>query len=246
MRYAIFSDVHANLEAFQAVLEAVQVEAPDKYVFLGDIVGYGASPNAVTDMIRDLKPLVGIRGNHDKVVIEVEDGENFRGYAKHAALWTRERLSITNRRFLESLPKGPVSVDEQVLICHGSPHDEDYYILTETDAVTALLNTQYWLTFFGHTHVPFVGYLSNGRQLKVEYPNHTQCIKLLEEHRYLINPGSVGQPRDHNPYASFVILDTDEHFLIIHRIPYNIKKAQEKILAAGLDPFLAERLSQGR
>ena len=224
----------------------MEAEQVDRYVFLGDIVGYGASPNAVIEAIRDLRPFSGIRGNHDKVATEVDDGDNFRGYAKQAALWTRERLSIANRGFLNKLPQGPHQIDDDLLISHGSPQDEDFYILTETDAISVLTSVQGWLTFFGHTHVPFIGYLSDESQLESDVPAEARDFTLQRSRRYLINPGSVGQPRDHNPDASFTILDTEDSVLSFRRIPYNIQKAQEKILAAGLDPFLAERLSKGR
>ncbi len=246
MRYLILSDIHSNIEALEAVLAAAEMESPDKYILLGDIVGYGASPNAVTETVRSLKPLAGIRGNHDKVVTEVDEGENFRGYAREAALWTRERLSIANRDFLQRLVQGPESIDQEILISHGSPHDEDFYILTEMDATAVLVSSQYQLTFFGHTHIPFVGCLLDGSRLEAQYAAKTEDFKLLKDRRYLINPGSVGQPRDENPHASFAILDTDANVLTVHRIPYNIQKAQRKIREAGLDPFLADRLAEGR
>jgi predicted phosphodiesterase len=246
MRYLIFSDIHSNLEAFNAVLSTVASYQIEKYVFLGDIVGYAANPNEVIDLLRTLKPLVAIRGNHDKVVAGIENGDNFNVSAQMAASWGRERITAYNRNFLAQLPPGPIVVDECFQIVHGHPEEEDFYIFRRCDARRVLNKNEQWITFFGHTHFPIM-YTQHRSKLSEEYPDvDSYCCSLSREKKYLLNPGSVGQPRDSNPKASFALFDSDADTIEIKRIEYDIKSAQEKIQKAGLPEYLASRLSVGR
>ena len=160
MRYLILSDIHSNCEALTAVLAHVRRKHWDKAVVLGDIVGYGANPNQAVEMIRELKPLVAIRGNHDKVCAGVEDGEMFNRVALQAAMWTRQKLTPGNLRWLQSLPEGPAVVDGNFAVAHGTPIDEDAYIFGEIEALNVFRQTAFPLCFFGHSHFPVLFGLS--------------------------------------------------------------------------------------
>ena len=246
MKYLILSDIHGNLEALQSALSHVEGMKFDKYIVLGDLVGYGASPNEVVNLVREMDPLVVIRGNHDRVACGLADGSDFNHAARDAALWTYEELVPENRDYVSLLPHGPVEVDGLFDIVHGAPWHEDYYIFQWREAYAALQRSDKALIFFGHTHIPIIWTLGDGMiggqgitDGKYEYP-------LEKGKRYLINPGSVGQPRDSNPQAGLAILDTDEMKMQFFRIDYNIEGAQKRIRRAGLDRFLAERLAAGR
>jgi diadenosine tetraphosphatase ApaH/serine/threonine PP2A family protein phosphatase len=247
MRYLILSDLHANVEALDTVLAAAPVEAFDRVLLLGDIVGYGADPNAVVDRVRALRPNAVIRGNHDKVASGVETADTFNHAAKLAALWTFEALTPENRDFLTSLSAGPVVVDDLVEICHGSPDDEDEYIFEPVDAIEALRGTQRALCFFGHTHVQ-IGYWLSLSAFDVIVPSNEgdTVITLEPGKRYLINPGSVGQPRDGDPRAAFATYDADAQEVTFRRVTYPVAGAQRKITAAGLPEGLARRLAVGK
>jgi len=245
MRYLIFSDIHGNLEALKAVLEDAKKKKIDHYLFLGDLVGYGASPNEVIQTVLSLKKLTMVRGNHDKAVCGLDSVQTFNPVAAAAIQWTRKALLRKHLNLLTGLAKSPVVVHNQITICHGAPFDEDYYIFGEFDAVEAFSYFETQVCFFGHTHFPFIfvekdetveGNLIEG--------NHFE-IKLERGARYLINPGSVGQPRDRNPKAAYAIFDTETRKIKFCRVEYDIKEAQRKILEASLPTALAERLSTG-
>jgi predicted phosphodiesterase len=246
MRYLILSDIHANMEALSAVLSFVRRKPWDKAVILGDIVGYGANPNQTVDTVRALRPLVGIRGNHDKVCSGVEDGELFNRVALAAAMWTRKRLTQPNLKWLSSLPEGPMVVDGQFAISHGTPIDEDAYIFGEIEALNVFRQTEFPLCFFGHSHFPVIFGLSTEAITTILTIGPSYRYKLKPGVRYLINPGSIGQPRDGNPKASFAIYDSKKRTVTIYRIPYRIPDTQAKILKAGLPRPLADRLGIGR
>ena len=245
MRYFIFSDVHANQEAFNAVLSAIADEHVDRIIFLGDIVGYGAQPNEVVDRLKALRPDAMIRGNHDKVIAGIEDGSSFQELAHASAMWSRLQIRPDNRAYLQRIPQGPIGVEEEIQIAHGSPHDEDFYILGHWDARPILRQSQSWIVFYGHTHVPMI--YSTESKFSQCYPEDDEFYyRLSEDKRYLINPGSVGQPRDLNPKASFAVLDTAENIICIKRVGYDIRDAQRKIREAGLPAWHADRLETGR
>jgi predicted phosphodiesterase len=246
MRYLILSDIHSNQEALRAVLSFVRRKRWDKAVILGDVVGYGADPNQTVDRIRSLKPMTVVRGNHDKVCSGLEEGEMFNRIALEAALWTRKKLTRTNLLWLRGLPRGPVSVDGQFAICHGTPVDEDAYIFGELEALNVFRRTDFPLCFFGHSHFPVVFGLSPDAITTVLTVAPSFRFKLKPGARYLINPGSVGQPRDGSPKSSFAIYDSDSRVVMFHRLSYRVEQAQQKILKAGLPRPLADRLAVGR
>ena len=246
MKYLIVSDIHSNKEAFAAVLSFVRRKRWDKAVFLGDLVGYGANPNQTVDMLRGLKPLAAIRGNHDKVCSGFEGGELFNRIALQAAMWTRGRLTPQNLKFLRSLPKGPAVVDGRFAIAHGTPIDEDAYIFGELEALNVFRQTDFPICFFGHSHFPVIFALTPDAITTCLTEAPSFRFKLEEGARYLINPGSVGQPRDGNPSASFALYDSTKRVVSIHRLAYPVSQAQRKILRAGLPRPLADRLAIGR
>jgi diadenosine tetraphosphatase ApaH/serine/threonine PP2A family protein phosphatase len=250
LRLLILSDIHANLEALEACLDA----APeyDQVYNLGDIVGYGANPNEVTERSRELGS-VFVRGNHDKACSGLTDLHDFNPVASLAALWTRKKLFDDHLQFLRELPQGPLSPIDDVHLVHGSPRDEDEYILMASDAYAMLSQSTASLTFFGHTHVQRGFILETDGQGKALAPSYKsskgkQTVKLevKPNKKYLVNPGSVGQPRDNDPRAAFLIYDTDAGVITFYRVPYDIQLAQEKIFAAGLPERLAVRLEEGR
>jgi diadenosine tetraphosphatase ApaH/serine/threonine PP2A family protein phosphatase len=247
MRYLILSDIHANLQAFDAVLAAARDLAHDRLLVLGDLVGYGGDPNAVVEKVRDLAPHALIRGNHDKVGSGVETAEGFNAVARSAIQWTYETLTAENREWLAALPAGPVSVDELIEICHGTPFDEDAYVFDDLDALRALHAAGRPLCLFGHTHVQ-VGYALDGDQFTLTTIEEERplSIALAGTASHLVNPGSVGQPRDGDPRAGFAIVDTGTRVVALYRTRYPVEEAQARILEQGLPEVLAQRLALGR
>lgn len=218
----------------------------DKYIILGDLVGYGASPNEVVNRIREMDPVVAIRGNHDKVAAGLSGGHDFNYAARDAAIWTRNFLSAENREYVSCLSRGPVDVDGLFDIVHGAPWDEDEYILQGRHVYSAFQHSDKGLIFFGHTHYPVIWILKGDKLTGEAVSGDRYEYSLKKDRRYLINPGSVGQPRDGNPKASMAILDSDKMKIQFFRMEYNIRGAQEKILRAELHEYLAERLAFGR
>jgi predicted phosphodiesterase len=246
MRYLILSDIHANHEALSAVLSFVRRKHWDRTLVLGDLVGYGANPNQAVDVVRRLKSLVAIRGNHDKVCSGIEDGEMFNRVALQAAMWTRQRLTPSNLRGLASLPEGPAIVDGAFAVAHGTPIDEDAYIFGEIEALNVFRQTTFPLCFFGHSHFPVIFGLSPDAIQTVLTTPPSFRFRLEPGVRYLVNPGSIGQPRDGTPLASFAMFDTDTQTVTVYRVPYHVERAQRRILEAGLPRPLADRLALGR
>jgi diadenosine tetraphosphatase ApaH/serine/threonine PP2A family protein phosphatase len=246
MRYLVLSDIHANLEALEAVLAAAPTETWDRPLVLGDLVGYGADPNAVIERIRALDPLATIRGNHDKAACGIDDASAFNHLARQAAEWTYETLTDEHRAWLRDLPAGPKIIDEHVEICHGAPYDEDAYIFDGRDAIRALETASRVLCLFGHTHLPVIFVQTPTRLEGIVPEGDAVAVPMEPGAKYLINPGSVGQPRDGDPRAAFALFDAASHTLTLRRVQYPVEKAQEKIRAAGLAPSLANRLALGR
>jgi predicted phosphodiesterase len=246
MRYLILSDIHSNKEALTAVLSRVKRKRWDRAIFLGDLVGYAAHPNQVVDQLRRLKPLVAIRGNHDKVCSGIESGEFFNPPAREAAMWTHRKLTRANLRWLRELPRGPKLVDDAFGIAHGTPVDEDAYVFTEIDALNVFRLTSFEICFFGHTHYPVIYMLTPDAMNTVLTSGTTFRFELKPGARYLVNPGSVGQPRDGRPLAAYAIYDSTTRILTIHRAAYRIAKTQQAIYDAGLPRPLAARLAIGR
>jgi predicted phosphodiesterase len=246
VRYLILSDMHANWDAFETVLRRARRKRYEAVLVLGDLVGYGAAPNQVVEAVRRLGPrLFTVRGNHDKVVAGIDSGGNFNQTALTAAQWTTGRLTPGNLRYVRDLPQGPLRVEEGVAICHGSPLDEDTYVFSDVDAWEIFSRYEMPVTFFGHTHIPSLFWLE-GRLLGVKALRGTSGrIVLSPGGRYLINPGSIGQPRDRDPRASYMIYDSKKRVVSWYRIPYPIEDAQSRIRKAGLPNSLADRLAVG-
>jgi len=260
LRILLIADIHANLEALEACLAAVP--AHDMVVNLGDIVGYGAAPNEVTERSRGLGALF-VRGNHDKACTGLVGIEDFNPIAGLAALWTRQNLTPENLEWLKAMAQGPVELEGiwpagegknrgKVQCVHGSPLDEDEYIIVMRDAYEPLTTTDAIVTFFGHTHIQG-GFCTHHEQWETLRPAYRSkkdfesCeLALMAEAKYLINPGSVGQPRDGDWRAACAIFDTEQFRVTFYRVPYDVAKAQKRIMDAKLPDRLALRLSEGR
>jgi diadenosine tetraphosphatase ApaH/serine/threonine PP2A family protein phosphatase len=250
MRVLIISDIHANLEALQAVLAGAP--AHDAVWNLGDVVGYGANPNEVIDRVRELGQ-VFVRGNHDRACSGLNGIEDFNPIAGRAARWTRCVLSAEHTDWLRQIPSGPLMPDgPQVSCAHGSPLDEDEYVITVRDAWRPLQSIETRINFFGHTHLQG-GFATNGHEwfrLPPQYDSRNDAeffeLPLRRNGRYMINPGSVGQPRDGDWRAAFAIYDDAQMTVTFGRVPYDLQQAQLRIIEAGLPDRLAARLREGR
>jgi diadenosine tetraphosphatase ApaH/serine/threonine PP2A family protein phosphatase len=245
MRYLVLGDVHANIDALEAVLDAAAGSAYERVLVLGDLVGYGAEPNAVVQRIRALGAVSAVRGNHDKVAAGVADTEDFNPLARQAAAWTVNAISDENRAFLAALPLGPIAVDDLIEICHGSPFDEDAYVVDSLDAIRAINDASRPVCVYGHTHIPMAMALVRG-EFKYEDTGADDTVSLESGARYMINAGSVGQPRDGDPRAAWAIIDTARMEVGFRRTPYDVATAQARIRNAGLPDSLARRLAAGR
>ncbi|MFB3920105.1 MAG: metallophosphoesterase [Terriglobia bacterium] len=248
LRYLILSDIHSNLEALNQCLELAEGRH-DQILCLGDLVGYGPDPNAVIDRLRPLARVV-IRGNHDKACSGLTDAEEFNPLARIGTEWTRSALTPENVEYLRSLPEGPAEVEWFQLV-HGSLHDEDDYMLGPAQALPELRNLSVLAVFFGHTHYQGGFMLTpKGRfqsiRLMGKNDGLTLTLEIEEGGRYLINPGSVGQPRDGDWRAGFAILDSEKREVEYYRTPYDLPGTQEKMHKAGLPDPLIKRLEYGR
>jgi diadenosine tetraphosphatase ApaH/serine/threonine PP2A family protein phosphatase len=249
-RILIISDIHSNLEALEACLQA----APhyDSVWNLGDLVGYGASPNEVIAAAQKIGKRF-VRGNHDKACSGITQPNDFNIPAATSVLWTREHLTPHGLEWLRELPAGPLSCDGHTAqIAHGSPLDEDHYLLDIIDACQVLNEGDVQLTFFGHTHVQGGFAEERGKCYRIDPQYDTLNgfaswdLELSPQSMYLINPGSVGQPRDGDPRSAFCIWNTNERRVTYYRVDYDLESAQKRIRDAGLPRWHAERLSQGR
>jgi predicted phosphodiesterase len=246
VRYLILSDMHANWDAFEVVLRAARRKRFDAILVLGDLVGYGAAPNQVVEAVRLLGPrLVTVRGNHDKVVAGIDRGINFNQTALAAAQWTARRLTPANLRYVRALPAGPREVAADLAICHGSPLDEDTYVFSDVDAFEIFSSYPVPVTFFGHTHIPSIFTLSNRTLTVAALRGDHGRIRLEPGTRYLVNPGSIGQPRDRDARAAFMTYDSARRIVRWYRLPYAVENAQRRIHRAGLPKSLADRLAVG-
>jgi predicted phosphodiesterase len=253
MRILVISDIHGNSEALETCLAAASAAKYDRVFNLGDVVGYGASPNEVVNRSRELGGIF-VRGNHDKACSGITNAEDFNHIAALAAYWTKQQLTPENLEWVRQLPKGPIKSDgvADVQCVHGSPLDEDEYIIVVRDSYEPLMEAQASLTFFGHTHIQG-GFAVDGEEwatLRPLYDTDDKAehfeFKMKKGAKYLINPGSVGQPRDGDWRAAFAIYDTDANSITFFRIPYDVAATQKRIYDAGLPDRLATRLSEGR
>jgi diadenosine tetraphosphatase ApaH/serine/threonine PP2A family protein phosphatase len=237
--FLILSDVHANTEALHAVLDDARGRY-DRIVCLGDLAGYGAEPNEVITWARANVAAV-IRGNHDKISVSDEPLDTYHPSARASTDWTRRALSPENRTFLENLPRGPLRFEDFDLV-HGSPADEDEYLIGLSDATLAREFIATPLTFFGHTHVQGGFLVTRGGSKRIVPPG---TLELEPDHYYLINPGAVGQPRDGDPRAAYALYSPERRTIEYRRAEYDIASAAAKIRAAGLPEHLAARLFEG-
>lgn len=247
MRVLIYSDVHANWEA----LEAMAAATAGRYevsLCLGDVVGYGANPNQTSAWVRAHSPVV-IRGNHDRACAALDGIQWFNPAAAAAARWTHANLTPENAAWLQALSAGPLPFHDFSLV-HGSPLDEDEYLIEPAQAAGAFAATTAALHWFGHTHLQGGFTLADDQvsawttvppDLPASQQASAVALPLRPDARYLLNPGSVGQPRDGDWRAAFAILDEEAAQVEFHRIPYDLAAAQARILEAGLPARLAER-----
>lgn len=242
MRYGIFSDIHSNLEALEAVIEAYKKEGIDKYLCVGDIVGYAANPRECIEKVKMLA-MITVAGNHDWASVDLFSMDYFNPLAKEAIIWTQRNLDDQGRYFLE----GPKLIykNEDLTMVHGTldePQDFNYM----TDGYTAsktfeLLEIN--ICFVGHTHVPGTFIKSENGRIQYQAESNSD---IKEGNKYIINVGSVGQPRDGDPRAAYCIYDTDKKNIQIKRVNYDTQAARKKIIAEGLPGFFGERLIIGR
>jgi diadenosine tetraphosphatase ApaH/serine/threonine PP2A family protein phosphatase len=236
MAIAIISDIHANLEALREVFNYIDGHNVEKVYCLGDIVGYGPNPNECIELIRDRCEAV-IMGNHDYAAIGLANIEYFNEYAKMSTYWTIENISEDNLKYLRGLPFSHQT--ESLIFVHSSPSKPSswYYVLSVQDARTEMQSFEEHICLIGHSHVPVV---FSGQNF-----NRETTQKLQSNRKYIINVGSVGQPRDGNPNTCFTVLDEEKNIVEFVRLDYDIDATYEKIVKAGLPLFLAERLLKG-
>lgn len=240
MRIAIFGDIHSNLEALQSVLADAEAQGCTHHICLGDLVGYSADPSACIELVRSLDCPV-ILGNHDEQAAMSGSLAGFTELAAEAMSWTREQLDAQDKEWLRSLRLQRVIRDFTVVHATlDTPHKWGY-IVTPGDAAASFTYQNTPVCFFGHTHEPFL--FSTGIAVKKQPYDK---LTLKNGTRYLVNAGSVGQPRDNDWRAAYVIFDPDTLEVELRRVPYDIEKTQRKILRAGLPPALAERLALGK
>ena len=241
MRYGIFSDIHGNLQAFTAVMAQLGQENIDAFLCVGDVVGYGANPQECIELLLSLKA-PGVAGNHDWGVVGKTDIAYFNPAAQKAVHWTREHILIQGADYLKELKL--IYQNDDLELVHGLlPHPELFGYLTKIDqAIEMFPFLENTICFVGHTHVPKI-FVQQGDKV---YESASLEIDIENVHKYIINVGSAGQPRDGNPLAAYCVYDTERKTVSIKRVPYNIKEAQKRILAAGLPVFLANRLAWGQ
>jgi predicted phosphodiesterase len=245
MRYAILSDIHSNLEALTAVLVDAEEQGAGATLCCGDIIGYGANPNECIQKLVEKKTRA-ILGNHDEAAVYGSTLSSFNPQAKKALLWNKEALEEGSREYLCELPMD-LTADSTVHLVHGSPRSIEEYVVGLEQAAQILSEMETTLPgvhilCFGHTHMAM--YIGPRAELINEDANH-KILRLQEGKRYLINPGSVGQPRDKDWRASYAMFDSETMILEFRRIEYDVASAQKKILEAGIPPTFALRLQFG-
>ncbi|MBN1982647.1 MAG: metallophosphoesterase family protein [Chitinivibrionales bacterium] len=244
MRLAIISDIHANLEALNAVLEDLETQKIDQTICLGDIIGYGPNPNECIELVRKQCPVI-LLGNHDAASLDSLSTQNFNINAKIAIEWTEEQLSNESKSFLHDLPM--ITMHEDNTFVHATPYEPKmwYYIQSVDEAAFnfEFFDTKY--CFVGHTHIPFIFSMNTTKKIRVSQDTKFE-FDMADDVRYLVNVGSVGQPRDRNPRACYAIIDTEVNNFLLRRINYDIKLCQEKMRKSKLPDFLITRLAEGK
>jgi predicted phosphodiesterase len=240
MKYGILGDIHANLEALEAVLEQLDKMGAEKYVSVGDLVGYGANPCESIKRVRELGAVV-VAGNHDFAAVDKLNIDFFNAYARESALWTRNALSDDDKQYIKSLKL--VEYCDNFTVVHSTLYSPELfeYIQTSYDAHLSFEQQTTPLSFMGHSHVP----VNFFKRKNVSFNMETE-VKLDEQTKIMVNVGSIGQPRDENPDAVAVLYDSDEGLVRVSRVHYDVEKAARKIISSGLPEILAERLKYGR
>ncbi|WP_375789865.1 metallophosphoesterase family protein [Bradyrhizobium sp. Pha-3] len=246
MRLALFADIHANRQAFAACLDVARARGAERLICLGDIVGYGADPEWAVDTVMDLvaKGAVAVRGNHDNAIGVPSDSMN--ADAQAAIDWTRGRLSGEQKQFLAELPM--LREEDYRLYVHSEASDPAKwrYVRDTSDAARSMMATELQITFCGHIHRPGLYSMSSTAKMTSFVPTAGVAVQLLTGRRWLAVLGSVGQPRDGDPAASFAMFDTTSREITYHRVPYDVATAAARIKANGLPLWLADRLPIGR
>jgi diadenosine tetraphosphatase ApaH/serine/threonine PP2A family protein phosphatase len=243
MRVAVISDIHGNLHALDAAIAALEAEQPDAIWCLGDLVGYGPRPNECCSRVAGLVDLCLI-GNHDLGVLDLISLEEFSHEAAESARWTQDVLGDEARSYLSGLSPGAELPQAGAELYHASPRDPVWeYVLDAGSMRAALEDTVQPLIMVGHSHVPLWAVLDDGQLRAAHAPAGTEVD--LSEGRVLLNPGSVGQPRDGDPRAALAMLDLAEQRVLFHRVEYDVERTQEEIREEGLPEALAERLAHG-
>ncbi len=238
MKIAVISDIHSNLVALRTALSHIKLQQVDRIICLGDAVGYGPRPNECVELLRR-NSYICLMGNHDHAVLGLTDTRYFNSYAREAVEWTRSVLTPENLDYLRNLPF--FFSENDFLFVHSTPlHPEDWeYIFSENQARDYIKQMKQRICFVGHSHVPMV------------FPEHErsyyreESILEFREQKYIVNVGSVGQPRDHDPRLCYVLFDTESGWLKFVRLKYDYEETAREILEKGLPPFLAMRLAEG-
>jgi diadenosine tetraphosphatase ApaH/serine/threonine PP2A family protein phosphatase len=246
VRLALFADIHANRQAFAACLEAARVRGAERFILLGDYVGYGADPEWAVETVMGLveQGALAVRGNHDNAI--GSSAESMNAEAQAAIEWTRGRLSAPERKFLAELPLTREEDDRLYVHSEASQPSRWRYVRSSADAGRSLIATDAHITFCGHIHRPGLYSMSVTGKMTSFVPVSGVAVQLLSGRRWLAVLGSVGQPRDGDPAASFAMFDTDRREITWCRVPYDIDTAAARIRDNGLPPLLADRLFVGR
>ncbi len=243
MKIALISDLHGNLEALNVVVNNIRKQSIKKIICLGDLVGYGANPNECIEIVSEVAEIV-IAGNHDWAVLDKTDYSNFNPVAKAAIEWTKKNTKTKNLEYLNRLAISATTKSESFLLVHSTPKDPEkwHYLFDVRDFEFQLNYFEEKCCFIGHSHEPlFFNFRGSTGELCAKNP-----LKLEKKCRYIINVGSIGQPRDYDPRAAYMIVDTNSETVELIRLPYDIPTAQKKIIEAGLPEFLALRLARGQ
>lgn len=242
MRVAIYSDVHSNIEAFQAVINDIDRQNVDQKLFLGDIVGYGPNPNECIELLKENSDVV-LGGNHDWAAVGLTDDSYFNEYARESMKWTINTLTDENKEYLKALP--PDAVLDNFQIAHSTPlePEEWHYIMSVQDAQENYPVLEKDICFIGHSHQPVIIEFMDGINI---LPIKDMYKQIDKNRKYIINVGSVGQPRDSNPDACYLIYEMDTGNIQYRRVEYNVKRVQKRMTRFKLPKYLIERIAVGR
>lgn len=243
MRIAVLSDIHSNLEALDAVIGHASRQDVDRYVCLGDVVGYGANPNECISLLLSLPDCPCILGNHDAAILDIPI--NMKHAARKAILWTRSVLTKSSMWYLREMED--VIHWENISFCHSNPYRPRnwYYVAEKTYISSSFARSKAKVIFVGHTHVPVAITRKNFFCIYIRSPEHSMVVPVAESNRQIFNGGSIGQPRDGDPRASYLIYDTSKSVIEFYRITYEVERAAQKILSLGLPEIFAKRLLTG-